>query len=154
MLEGIFKFLTLFIQSKATLLKIVLRSHWFPQKFHKSSEDIFILGNGPSLKNDLLKHGEQLKQNNLLCVNKFPDTDLFEEYKPANFLICSPGFWYTTAEDYNVNVRKDIIRVLIEKASWPINVFLPYAAKKNKSFIKKFSANKHLTLCFYNTHQS
>lgn len=150
MLESIFKYISALIQSKLSFLKVILRSNLAPERPKVSELELYILGNGPSLKPAIQKHAEQLSTKNLLSVNAFPNTDYFTLLKPNYYLILSKGFYNDTATDYNVSLRKTIIKSLIDKTEWPITVFLPYSARKNKSFIESLKSNEHITLSYYN----
>ena len=151
-METIFKILTLKGASFFTLLKIVFRSKLFLKKHQSiSTDELYILGNGPSFKNDLKNYKGELSRKKLLSVNGFPMTEAFSELKPSYFIVCSPGFYNDQAIDYNVSVRADIISNLIEKTNWPLTFFLPVSAKKNKTFVNKVNANKHINIRYYNT---
>ncbi len=151
-METIFKLLSLLGTSFVTLLKIFFRSSFLLKKYKSTSpEELYIIGNGPSIKKDYENYHTKLSTKNLLSVNGFPLTSAFTELKPSYFLVCSPGFYNDKATDYNVSVRADIISKLIEKTNWPLTFFLPISAKKNKSFVNKIKANNHISIRYFNT---
>jgi len=150
-MEKTFIFLSQFLQSALSILKVCIRSSFFLKKHNSDASDLIILGNGPSIKNDFKEHLDFIKSKTTLCVNKFPDTDYYEIIKPEYFIVVSKGFFNDDAVDYNVELRKRIIDALIKKTNWDITFFLPSNAKKNKAFIEKIKSNKYIKLSFFNT---
>jgi len=149
-MERLFNFFSKAFLSILTFIKIIIRSSFFIKSYKTKEKSVFILGNGPSIKKDLKLHLDFLKNQNLLCVNKFPDTEYYEILKPQSFTITSKGFYNVEASDYNVEVRKKIIKALINKTQWPLRVILPADAKKNKAFIKSLKSNKNISLSYFN----
>ncbi|MEL6864689.1 MAG: hypothetical protein AAFP19_09725 [Bacteroidota bacterium] len=151
MLERIFIYLGQVLSSILSVLKIGIRSQWFPDKVGVDNRRCILLGNGPSIKKVLKEEQDWLKSNDLLCVNKFPDTEYFELLRPRHYMFCSPEYWADNTVDPNTPLRKQIIRSLIERAQWPINVFIPNGAKSNPAFIQKIQSNPHIQIVFFNT---
>lgn len=150
-MERVYQFLSQIILSTLSVLKVLIRSTFFTKNFKASNNDLFILGNGPSIKKVFDEHLEKLKEKETLCVNKFPDTDVYQKIKPNYYVITSPGYYNKDAIDYNVDVRKKIIAALISKTTWPLICFLPTESKKNKEFINKIKSNQNLKIYFFNT---
>ncbi len=150
MLEKLFHFISALTQSIFTFLKILMRSRLRPHLPRATADSCIILGNGPSLKPLLKDHLAELKQRELICVNKFPDTPYYTQLKPAYFIFVSPEFWATNTIDPNTSVRKDIIKALIEKTTWELTLFCPYKAKKAVAFLQRIQQNKHIKIVFFN----
>ena len=151
MLEKTFTFLTKLVQSILSFLKILFRSNLFLKKHKTETETCIILGNGPSLKKVLENEQDILNATTLICVNKFPDTPHFTKLKPEYFIFASPHYWETDTIDPNTSVRKNIVKALIEKVDWNLNMFCPNQAKSNPSFVQKLKSNPNINLIFYNT---
>ncbi len=150
-MESIFNFLSKLILSLLSFLKMIFRSSFVIKNWKTNKEKIFLLGNGPSIKALNNSQKKILVSSQVMVVNGFPMTDLFEEIQPPYFLITSPGFYNPKATDYNVDVRKKIINQLIEKTHWPLTCLIPYSAKKNTSFIKNLKKNKFIVIQYFNT---
>ena len=56
-------------------------------------DDIYILGNGPSLKNTLDRDLDILKNKECAVVNKFGNTDYFFHIKPSWYILADPAFF-------------------------------------------------------------
>lgn len=150
-MEKIFNYLILLTNSIFTLLKVLIRSSLFIKTPLYKEDKCIILGNGPHLKKVLASEMSLLKSHHLFCVNNFPNTPQFEVCKPSNFIICSHEFFNNKKTiDPNTLLRKQIIASLIEKTTWPLNVFLPIAAKKNKPFVKNIRSNTCIKVYFFN----
>ncbi len=150
-MEKLFNIIIATTNSILTFLKILLRSTFVISKYKTENEQLFILGNGPSLKHQLPLLESKFRNSSILSVNGFPLSDLFEKIKPNYFIVCSPGFYRNDAVDYNVEVRKNIIKGLVEKTTWPIVFFIPAASRKNKQFTDYINSNQNITLQYYNT---
>jgi len=151
MLEKSFNILSQLALSSISVLKILVRSGFFIRPIKSKNRQIYLLGNGPSLKKDISRVKDSLSTSSVLTVNAFPSTDLFEEIKPDYFLVSSPSYYSISAKDYNVDVRKKIIENLVAKTSWPLVFFLPAGSKKNKKFISYIKSNKFIIIQHYNT---
>ncbi len=151
MIERTYNIFKELLHSLLSIFKILLRSS-FLLKHHKGqSEEVVIIGNGPSVNNVFLDHLDFLRNNTSLCVNGFPLSEYYEKIKPEYYIICSPGYYNQKAVDYNVEVRKEIIQQLISKTSWSVYFFLPQAARKNSQFIDAIKKNKYINIIYYNT---
>lgn len=153
MLESLFNTVSEFIQSFLTFLKILIRSNLFLSRSFPSAnhEACIILGNGPSLKKVLLNFSpHQLKKYQLVCVNKFPDTAYFRKYQPEYFVIASTQYFEKNTTDPNTAVRNNIIKALVQDTSWPLTMFCPVAAKKNREFVQRIESNPNIKIVFYN----
>ncbi len=151
MLESIFIFLADLIKSILTFLKIIIRSKYFISFKTAEVKDIIILGNGPSLKENLKSHQDILKKFELMGVNNLPSTPAFELLQPSKFIIISEEFWNPGSISKHQEKRDNIIKNLVQKTTWPITCFLPQRAKKNNDFVAFIKSNKNITVHFFNT---
>ncbi len=150
-MEKLFNIIIAITNSILTFFKIILRSSFFIKKYKTKKEQLFILGNGPSLKQQLPLLENKFRNKSILSVNGFPLSELFEKIQPNYFIVCSPGFYRNDAVDYNVKVRKNIIKSLVEKTNWPIVFFIPAASRKNKRFTDYINSNQNISIQYYNT---
>lgn len=152
MLESIFNIISKLVLSIISFLKIVFRSSFFYKKALIQEDNCFILGNGPSLAAVINRHTNFFKESNLLCVNGFSSTNLFEVVKPKYFIFTAPEIWSNKATDVeNMKVRSAMVNDLISKTSWDLRLFLPTNAKKNAAFINSISKNQNISISFFNT---
>ena len=70
---------------------------------------------------------------------------MFEALRPALYLIADPLFWIVPEK------RIQLFQALAEKTTWPLTLFVPARARKNKDWQPMLSANPHITVCIYNT---
>ncbi|HRX29144.1 MAG TPA: hypothetical protein P5235_07135 [Saprospiraceae bacterium] len=115
-----------------------------------SNKTLIVLGNGPSLKDELNYFQKSIFLQDIICVNNFPNTELYTVLKPKYFCIVAPGF-FTASEDYNTKLRDTIIQSYVNNTSWESYIFIPFQAKKQKHFIKNLASNSNISICFYNT---
>ena len=112
---------------------------------HDIQEEISILGNGPSLANDInfiLK-----KSSPKVVVNNFGFNDLYEKVKPQFYYIVDPAYW---AEGITPEYLEDrnLFKILSKKTTWELKIIVPYVAYKSIS--KEFIHHKFIKVHFYN----
>ncbi len=126
------------IKSTASFSKVILLSKFrnILISGYKSNDKCIILGNGPSLIKSVEKNKEILLKYDLVCVNNFVKSNLFEELKPR-FYILSASVLFMDDKDLSelyINIRNDIFKNLAEKTSWDIYLMIPFTAKKCTKF--------------------
>ncbi len=120
----------------------------FPPSHH---QEAVILGNGPSLRNFLPNHQDFLKNKDVWAVNLFSTTPWFEKIKPAKYVVSAPEYWLDEVEEDFQKWRTDLFSSLAEKTRWPMDFFIPVAAKGKGDWQKMLDNNKHIRIIFYNT---
>lgn len=117
------------------------------------SDNLFILGNGPSLKKTLENHLDFLRGNECVVVNKFGNTDYFFQIKPRWYVLVDPAFFM----DFNmlpVSIKTEIVSLcnqIKDKVTWNLCFCLPITAKKSE-FVRKIKFNSNITVCYFNTY--
>ena len=116
-------------------------------------DDIYILGNGPSLKNTLDRDLDILKNKECAVVNKFGNTDYFFHIKPSWYILADPAFFL----DFNKipdSIKKEIVplsQVIKKKVTWRMNFYIPIVAEK-REFIKEIGMNPNICFYYYNNY--
>ncbi len=88
-------------------------------------EGVVVLGNGPSLREDLprlLERGEHLKKD-FMAVNYFAEDDRFAEVKPACYVLSDPMFFRRSGFRERVD---GLYRLLNERVTWPMTLYVQY----------------------------
>lgn len=107
----------------------------------------FVLGNGPSLAMDLKDGIDILSTGDVVCVNAFAETDLYEKIQPKYYVLADPGYWTTAGPENYVASRKSMFDQILSKTSWPLIIYVPIAAKN--LFEATFSRAQNIRLSFY-----
>jgi len=112
-----------------------------------SNTKCVVLGNGPSLKNDI--NALLLEENtDFLCVNHFADSEFYKKLKPKSCFFVDPYFWRNDTSAEFKSKRKATFQNIIEKTTWPLNIYVPYSA--NRAYFKDIFLNcEFITLTFY-----
>jgi hypothetical protein len=137
------------VQSIATLIKVLLltKSVKLPRKNH---DEIIILGNGPSLNEFLNQHRDFLQNKDILAVNHFADTEIYQHIKPVYYLINVPEFWINNVDkDVLVN-RNKLINNIIDKTNWQMNLILGAGARQSDIWQNIVTKNKNIKLYYIN----
>lgn len=93
-----------------------------------NNNNLFILGNGPSLQDDLFK----IKKGSLIfAVNTFFSKNYFKSYKPS-FLCCIDFMFWSDYSRLSPSVKKPVQKTFKElnRITWDLTVFIPNGAKK------------------------
>ena len=90
---------------------------------------VIILGNGPSLKDDIAHISTD--GVDFFCVNHFADSDYFEKFKPKFYLFLDPYFWEENVSAEYSSKRLRTFRSINEKVDWDFRVYIPSYASFN-----------------------
>lgn len=148
----VFYFLRNVMLTIFSFIKVIFSIKYIPT-FNKidNENNIFILGNGPSLKINLERDINFLMQRTVLCVNGFSLSPEFKMIKPKYYLLADDAFWKNNySEDVN-NFVSNVLESIVSTTSWPMKMFIPFKAKKNKQFINKLKKNKFINISYYNS---
>lgn len=147
MADKIMKQLGLLWQTFLSMVKILLQSKWstrFPSQF-SNLDELLILANGPSLNKTIEDGNDFLKGKTLLAVNFFVNSPRFAELCPELYLIADPLFWLVPEK------RQQLFGGLAEKTTWPMTLFIPRRALKNKEWKPLLGGNSQIKIVVYNT---
>lgn len=103
-----------------------------------------VLGNGPSLVQDLEKYSNELQRHDLLCVNGFSVSEAYSRLKPTYYLMLDPAFW----EAQTPAIHR-ILDAMVERTDWSLHLYVPHAARKAQN-LRKLESNKHIQVHFFN----
>ena len=117
----------------------------------ESNKEIFILANGPSLKNDLSNKSlfDQFRNNDVLVVNFFSLSDEFYSLRPKYNIIVALDFFKDQLEDEYVDLTKKWHKSL-QKINWPMKLFVPYEARNFKGWQQEVLRNKCIEVIYLN----
>lgn len=132
------------------LLKIWIQSKPATIVAKKNSDDLLILGNGPSLTKDMDQIRRLSKTRDVLGVNYFVATNEFFELKPKYHVIVSQQYWAKDDNEGWDNDRKRIFQILKEKVDWELQLFVPIIASKATEWRLFISQNPNIKLNFFN----
>ncbi|MBX2965965.1 MAG: hypothetical protein KF845_07450 [Cyclobacteriaceae bacterium] len=116
----------------------------------RKSKKVLILGNGPSLTNDLQSHPNFLTGKDLICVNHFPSTGLYTELKPSIYITAAPDLWLDDIDERFVIQSKILFDNIANKTTWPLEFYIPFEARKHKRWLNQISHNTHIQIRYYN----
>jgi len=134
--------------SLISLIRVLLFSKYnVGIKSIKDNGECYILGNGPSLKNDLIDKAEFLKSQKLFVVNDFSKSPYFEILKPQYYVFADPSYW-------NVGVFSDACRLILyhirDKTDWPLIILIPNSAFNTQIFQTTFQSNPYIKIIDFN----
>lgn len=155
MLECFADFLERVIRSGLTVLKVLIRSK-LKASFRslenlRSSNKLFVLGNGPSLKDFLEKDISNLKGADTLCVNYFARTKEYTQVKPSHYVIVSPQYWHNKDNPAWKKERDAIFKRIASSTQWDMVLHVPAIALNQNNWRSEIDLNAHIHINYFNT---
>lgn len=118
--------------------------HPLPKMEHKNNRMV-VIGTGPSLKKTLELYMPQLQQSDCVMVNFSANTPLFEQIKPAYYVMMDPG-WITRDEELGESIRA-CVDAIVSKTTWPMKIVLP-SHLRSWWAVNEFKKNRNITVLF------
>jgi hypothetical protein len=152
MIESIRDSLYNFERSIEGLIKILTMSSFKTnvKNGEKKGKSCVIFGNGPSLNTLLKEHSDFLNGKDIMSVNFFPNADMYSVVKSNIHLISAPDFWRYDSKPIYFNLRMKFFNDLAQKTTWPVDFYIPTAAKKFPEWQNTIKQNKYITPLYYN----
>lgn len=119
-------------------------------RYQAKNNACVILGNGPSLIRSI--ENAQFEEEDILCVNNFVSSHLYDELKPNIYVVGAPIFFkeeHTLPNEY-IELRDAIFKGLVVKTKWALILMVPYVAKKSKFFQFCLKQNTLIKPYYYN----
>ena len=88
------------------------------------NEKIIILGNGPSLKENLENDLELLQNSETMAVNKFCLTEVYETIKPNYYVIVDPLFMMDNVTDEYKKLQDEVFDRFEAITTWDMKLFI------------------------------
>ncbi|TLD92422.1 DUF115 domain-containing protein [Helicobacter magdeburgensis] len=125
------------------------------RKLHPTRKRVFVLGNGPSLNNDVPPHIEQLKNEDVMMVNQAITHSLALEIKPRYYVLMDPAYWgfYTDEEDTEDKFITACVQELdksLEQVDWDMTILAPYHYYKTRTGKGIAPSNPHIQIATFN----
>lgn len=145
--DNISQLCTALNQSVTSCAKVLLLSKFYCKTpVVASSEELVILGNGPSLNDTLNNSTGFLKSCRLLAVNFAANTNMFNSLKPEFYVLADPHFFIEVKQP---NVIK-LWETLSKKVDWNVTLFIPSHIKARGLWYDSVISNTHINIVRYN----
>ena len=128
-----------------SFLKILLSSTFRIHLPKAKQNSCIVLGNGPSLRQSLLKCPELFRQHALICVNHFALSKEYSELQPGYYVMLDPGLWEKDRED-----SKKLFEIIIERTTWELQLLLPQKAKNAVAIKHLERSNPNIKINYFN----
>jgi hypothetical protein len=133
------------------LLRVVDGFHFRSPPLARQRSKALILGNGPSLRDDLATV-ERIATSGAVdfwCVNFFANADAYSSLKPTNYVIADPGHWQSDVTEQLKEDREQFLERVTRITDWSVLFHFPYSAKGTE-FVARLIRNKHIAIRFFN----
>src|SRR5438067_12561 len=119
-------------ESMKAMLQVLVRSrvsiNW---KSRRGYRDCFVLGNGPSLSDDIKAIVEYRDTVDIWCVNDFSLTEYYSLLRPTCYVIVDPFYWDEDLPSPALEQRDHFFHALEEKTQWKLNLFVPFDCQRS-----------------------
>lgn len=129
------------LRLKLSIVRFSKISPLVKSDFSNNNISCVVLGNGPSLKNDITKVLE-LKNVDFFCVNHMAEAEYFQILKPNKYAFIDAYFWAKDAHDSLIIKRQLLFNALNKKVDWNMLVYVPRNA--DIDYIKKMITNSNI----------
>lgn len=115
----------------------------------RPAQQLTILGNGPSLADDLPRLIEQraYQTQDFMAVNFFAEDERFELVRPAYYALSDPMFFRDCPQRARV---MDFYKTLNAKVAWPMNLYVQYYNPEHFDYHAVLS-NPHIRIVKFHT---
>jgi hypothetical protein len=127
-----------------SIVKIILLSSFRVKLPQAPTTSCIILGNGPSLNDDLQNNRDFLKKHPLVCVNGFSLSPEYATLQPSYYVMLDPRLW-----EFDDDVKK-ILHEIAYTTTWELQIFAPQVAKKSVLLNEVKKQNPKITVTYYN----
>lgn len=132
--------------------RMLVYSKWvqLPLLSTTKEQRIFVLVNGPSL-NETLEFGvEELKQEEVICVNHMVQSPYFIQLRPRYYVMIYDGFFSVKDHSVKENMELKTLWKLQQQTTWEMYLIVPTKAKTARIFQDIISKNKNIKICYIN----
>ncbi|WP_213999846.1 hypothetical protein [Arsukibacterium sp.] len=112
----------------------------------KKHEKCLVIGNGPSLKNNLAALAEQKQQADFVTVNHFSEDPIFADLKPTKHVLLDAYFWAADAAD-ELKQKREKFYTSLTMVDWPLTLYAPSTA--DQEYMRRMVINENITLIFF-----
>jgi hypothetical protein len=134
-----------------SLIRILLLSRFRIKFPEKKSGEIYVLGNGPSLKETLSDSLEKLTKAPVLGVNNFAFSDYFSKVRPSYYVISAPEyFMLKPPTQAHIDQRERLFDILVKQTGWEMTFFVPALAAKTQFWKDKLAENQNIKVAYFN----
>ena len=145
-------FLVKTFQTLATVIKILTGSGIFIKPTHRyDHENCLILGNGPSLNQAIEDNLAKLSGYQLICVNHFAESDIYDRIRPQIYVLNAPEMWMDDVEPFHYEKGEKLFHKISQNTLWDIDLFLPYSARKARRWQKVIKKNPKIRINYFNS---
>lgn len=140
------------VKTLISLLKIILLARLRGSKLSQitQAEHFIILGNGPSLDEEISGLDFSAPHLEQVCVNHFPSTPLFEIVKPRFYITSAPDLWLDDIEQSFVDNSNKLFNNIAHKTTWEFHLYIPFEAKKYTRWQAPLHKNQHVKIHYFN----
>ena len=117
-----------------------------------SSRKLFVLATGPSLTIDQEKYKSDIADNDVLVMNQFVESDVFERIRPEIYLLVDM-LYFRDLDLLQPIVREKMERLreaLLRKVRWPMVLIVPDVAKES-DLLNVIKGNSCIKVVYYNS---
>jgi hypothetical protein len=119
-------------------------------KTHKKTADtIIVIGNGPSLKEQLETSLDFFSSNICICVNNFVLTEYYTKVKPRIYILIDSAYFITSNDPEKEQEHLSTFNNLYSKTTWNID-FIVNSKYKNNDRILLLIKNQNINVLFIN----
>lgn len=145
------------MNSILTILKVLRYSKLSTLGYNLSTNntECYVLGNGPSLSDEIEKIQEVAEKTSLFVVNFFAFSEYYVKLKPKFYVLADNVFWLYLHNGKEVNKevvksRTELFSKILKETNWELIILLPYSGYRTNLIQKTFESNTFIKVLYFN----
>ena len=125
----------------------------FRNNFSASNHSLIVLGNGPSLKEYLNSHVDEMISKDIICCNEFAHSEYYAVLKPKYYVLVDPAYWRNSPDKSINETIAYTVHQISARTSWPMTIFIKSAGRRHNHFkqIPEINQNVRIVYIYTNT---
>jgi len=116
-----------------------------------STPECIVLGNGPSLQKDIGLNPRIGNGRDIVCVNDFVFSDLYQQLQPKHYIVSDPHYWVPNTLPEIAANRERFFTEFLAKTIWSVQLFVPFECKHSARWKElKLNEHPHIQVRYFN----
>jgi hypothetical protein len=115
----------------------------------RTSDELVVVGTGPSLRDTLERHFGFLTGKSLMCVNEFAHTDDYVKLRPDYYVLTDPAYWRRDQAPAIQAMIDTSVDRMARLTSWKMTLLINSAGKQWNHFAELPRRNPNIDIAYF-----
>lgn len=138
-----------FVEATPGVLRCLKANPEFGRLRFYGTEDLIIVGTGPSLRRTLTENLQFFDGKRTLCVNEFAHSEYFEKLRPDYYVLTDPAYW-RKAQDVTIEkMIKKSVGIMKDGTAWKMTLLMNSSAREWNYFMDLPEQNRNIDIVYF-----